>query len=1302
MEGSGTMIKLTNSNWVTWKPRMEDILYCKDLHEPIEGDAAKPESMSDAEWKKMNRKAIGTIRQWVDDSVFHHVSNETNAREFWMKLESLFEKKTPAKKAFLIKELINVKYKDGLSVAEHLNNFQNIINQLATMKMTIEDELQALLLLGSLPDSWETFVVSISNSASNGVLTLDNVKNSMLNEETRRKTSGTDSSQVFVTENRGRSKSRGPRGHGRSPSRSKSRFRGACHHCGKEGHMKKNCRVWKREQREGNNQKKDDTGNTTAVICGDVPEILSVGECLHMGNSDRDIEWIFDNGASFHATSKREFFSTYKEGDFGIVKMGNESYSKILGIGDICLRTNLGCQLMLKDVRHIPDIRLNLISIGTLDRQGYYHHIGEGKLKLTKGLMVVARARLCCTLYRSNAKVLKGELNAVEDSSLDLWHKRLGHMSEKGLQVLAKKSHIPFAKGTSLNSCEHCLFGKQRRVSFSVPSTKKGNLLDLVYSDVCGPMEVESLGRNKYFVTYIDDASRRVWVYLLKSKDQVFQTFQEFHAMVERETGKPLKCLRSDNGGEYTSHQFREYCVKHGIRHEKTVPGTPQHNGVAERMNRTIMEKVRCMLRTAKLSKQFWGEAVRTACYLINRSPSVPLGLDVPERVWTGNDVSYSHLKVFGCKAFVHVPKEQRSKLDYKATPCIFLGYGGEDFGYRLWDPYQKKFIRSRDVVFYEEQTIGDSDKEAQPDGAVRGVDPLASDEESHDDIPEATANEVPAESDNANQEEPDQDVPDHEIADQGEPSQEEQIQGEPNQGEPPALQENEDQVRRSIRSRRPSTKYSSSEYIMLTNYGEPETYEEARAHNDSDKWMKAMESEMDSLSKNDTYELVELPKGRKALKNKWVFKLKRDDNMTRYKARLVVKGFGQKKGVDFDEIFSPVVKMTSIRVILGMTASMDLELEQLDVKTAFLHGNLEEEIYMEQPKGFEVKGKENLVCKLKKSLYGLKQAPRQWNKKFNSFMIVGQDASMIKKLKEELSKSFDMKDLGPAKQILGMEIIHDRKSKKLWLSQEKYVERVLERFNMKAAKPVSSPLANHIKLSKESCPKTYEEKEKMAVVPYSSAVGSIMYAMVCTRPDIAHAVGVVSRFLSNPGKDHWEAVKWILRYLKGTSKMCLCFGGSKPILEGFTDADMGGDLDGRKSTSGYLFTFAGGAVSWQSKLQKCVALSTTEAEYIAATEACKELLWLKQFLQELGLKQSDYGIYCDSQSALDLSKNTTYHSRTKHIDIRYHWIRDAIENKLLQLKKIHTDNNSSDMLTKVVTKSKLEFCIKAAGMNSR
>lgn len=220
----------------------------------------------------------------------------------------------------------------------------------------------------------------------------------------------------------------------------------------------------------------------------------------------------------------------------------------------------------------------------------------------------------------------------------------------------------------------------------------------------------------------------------------------------------------------------------------------------------------------------------------------------------------------------------------------------------------------------------------------------------------------------------------------------------------------------------------------------------------------------------------------------------------------------------------------------------------------------------------------------------------------------------------------------------------------------------------MKHAKPVSTPLAGHFKLSRRSCPTTKEEKESMSTIPYSSPVGSLMYAMICTRPNIAHAIGVVSRFLSNPRKAHWEAVKWILRYFRGTSKMSLCFGGSKPILERYTDADMAGDLDRRKSTSGHLFTFAAGAISWQYKLQKCVALSTMKAEYIAAVEAGKELLWLKHFLQELGLEQEEYAIFCDSQSAMDLSKNTMYHARTKNIDVRYHWLRDVIEEQLMKL----------------------------------
>ena len=281
------------------------------------------------------------------------------------------------------------------------------------------------------------------------------------------------------------------------------------------------------------------------------------------------------------------------------------------------------------------------------------------------------------------------------------------------------------------------------------------------------------------------------------------------------------------------------------------------------------------------------------------------------------------------------------------------------------------------------------------------------------------------------------------------------------------------------------------------------------------------------------------------------------------------------------------------------------------------------------------------------------------------------------------------------------MQILRGRKAKKLRLSQEKYIERVLEKFNMKHAKPVSTPLGSHFKLRKRTCSSSKKEKEDITSTIYSLAVGSLMYAMVCTQPDIAHAVGVVSRFMVNPGKDHWEAVKWIFRYLRGSSKLFLTFGDFKPVLEGYVDANWAGDLNGRKSTSRYLFTFAGGAVSWQSRLQKYVALSTTKTEYIAANEAGKKRLWLKRFLQELGLKQDGYVVNCDSQSAIDLSKNSMYHSHSKHIEVRYHWLRLVVEQQSFELEKIHTDKNLADMLTKVVSREKLKLCAELAGMNS-
>ena len=447
----------------------------------------------------------------------------------------------------------------------------------------------------------------------------------------------------------------------------------------------------------------------------------------------------------------------------------------------------------------------------------------------------------------------------------------------------------------------------------------------------------------------------------------------------------------------------------------------------------------------------------------------------------------------------------------------------------------------------------------------------------------------------------------------------------------------------------------------------------------------------------------------------------------------MVAKGYAQKEGVDYNEVFSPVVKHSSIRILLALVAQLNLELAQLDVKTAFLHGDFKEEIYMTQPEGFKVAGKENWVCKLNKSLYGLKQSPRQWYKRFDKFMqdqrytrskydhcvyfhklqngsyvylllyvddmlIAAKSQFEIDRLKAQLSKEFEMKDLGEAKKILGMEISRDRQRGKLCLTQKQYLKKVLQHFGINDdSKPVSTPLAPHLKLSSQLSPKTDEEREYMAKVPYANVVGSLMYAMVCTRSDISQAVSVVSRYMHDPGKGHWQAVKWILRYIKNTVDIGLVFEQDKSLgscVVGYCDSDYAGDLDKRRSTTGYLFTLAKGPVSWKSTLQATVALSTTEAEYMAITEAVKEAIWLHGLLEELGVGQKHLMVHSDSQSAIHLAKNQVFHARTKHIDVRYHFVREILEEEEILLQKIRTEDNPADMLTKVVTRAKFEHCL--------
>ncbi|VFQ98128.1 unnamed protein product [Cuscuta campestris] len=404
-----------------------------------------PNGKQESTWKLLNRKTVGMIRQFIDDSVFQHVAIDTNVYKLWEKLKCMYERENALNKASIMRRLVKLDYRDGHSVVEHLNDFQGLISQLSSMKLVLDDELHALLLLSSLPESWETLVVSLSNSAPEGKLTMDVVKSSLLNEEARRRdmssSSYSDQAHVAEVESRGRHRHRDFESRGRSKSRSEVK----CFYCDKPGHKISQCRKMKRDkarQKEEKGQTSEKKEEKDTASLADADDLFFVCDDTNFDVAFQDCTWIIDSGASCHLTPHREFFSSYTGGDFGYVKMGKgDKSSKIVGMGTVCLKTNTGCRLTLRDVRHVPEFRFNLISAGGLDGDGYVSRLGEGKWKLTKGFLIVARGKKENRLYVMQAKMCRGDQNTAP--STDLSHKRLDHMIES-CQSILPEDDIPF------------------------------------------------------------------------------------------------------------------------------------------------------------------------------------------------------------------------------------------------------------------------------------------------------------------------------------------------------------------------------------------------------------------------------------------------------------------------------------------------------------------------------------------------------------------------------------------------------------------------------------------------------------------------------------------------------------------------------------------------------------------------------------------------------------------------------------------------------------------------------------------
>lgn len=1253
-------------NYSSWKFMMRMILVHEELWDYVESDDGKD--------NKKALKALAKIALNVQPTAIPHIRNAKTAHEAWTNLQKAYEDRGLCRRLGLLRTLFATKLSDSENMEAYLNRITEMAQQLSEIGSPLEDDFIAVIMLSGLTADYDPLIMAMENS--NLKLSSEIVKGKLLQENIRRDDK-TESALAVVARKR-------------PPS---------CFKCRKTGHFIKDC-----PKNVNKKNPKTNTDNSKALLTALSANISSTS-------------WYIDSGATGHMCHDRSVMSDFVSDKTLEVKVANGDKLLTAGQGTVRVQMKNGNVKTISNVYFVPNLTANLLSVSEMVRKGFKVVFSSSICQIYDGEVVVASATLCdgvyqldivestpirCSLVEKSTETKSGVTsssdvtNTTEKAlvtqqcsmaSQEVWHRRLGHLNHRSMQLLNKgmATGITYSNNSNFEKCVACVMGKQTRLPFPKKSFNRAtDILELVHTDLCGPMPCSSFSGSRYILTFIDDFSRKTFVYFLRRKDEVFNKFKEWKCLVEKQTDKKLKAIRSDNGGEYINLIFQNYLKANGISHQTTIPFSPQQNGIAERANRSILEKARCMLQDAGLEKRYWAEAVNTAVYLKNRSPTIAVKGCTPEEKWTNKKVSLSNLRIFGCIAYSQ--KHNRTKLDPKAEKLIFVGYCEESKGYRLINPDNPTAcIKARDVTFFENKFMNVSNDDKLLNQSIIELSPLTEEEQR---ISTITLND--SESD-------DESFTSNAAAD-----------------ESYVPDEEEESTSSSTQTDEDDDSMLSALHIAGMNgvASEPLTVKEALSGPEAENWRQAMENEYKSFITNNCWTVTDRLEGQRPIKCKWVFKKKYGVNgeLLKYKARLVAKGYTQQRGIDYEETFSPVVRYSSLRTLLAIAVQYNMDIDHLDVKTAFLNGDLKEVVYMEQPEGFVLSGKENKIYRLNKAIYGLKQASKAWYEKINKvlcetcklmkstsepcvyykriqseFIIIAlyvddiilfstpnsQERTLVK---EKLKKEFEITDLGPASHILGMRLTKTQSS--ITLDQINYIERVLQKYKMEDSKPTSTPMETGIKLTKA------EKLTDNSKYDYRGLIGSLMYIAVGTRPDISHAVSYLSQYNNCFTEVHWKSAKRILRYLKGTKDLRLTFGKGDLTITAYADADWGRS-DDRRSYTGYLFKVGNSIVSWESRKQRTVALSSTEAEYMCLSDSCKEALFLCKFLEELFQKPFKVTIFNDNQSAQKLCMNSMFHARTKHIDIRHHFIREHVSKGSIDVKYLCTKEMLADILTK-------------------
>lgn len=1330
-ERKGIRLLIGAENYLNWSTYVMSHLIKLDYGDIVTGIEKEPDETKTtklAEYRTRCRKAMAEITFYVSESQLVHIQpfqDPARPKEAWDMLKSIHNPSNNQSKNDLMVELFQCKMDEKDNVAEHCYNLQRLYTRLTAMNFSLNDSDFALFIVGTLTPTYHTLATVIKGReklASSREIIAEIIRHKPANAQQPH--NDINEAALLTKAKKGKSSK-------------------TCRYCNRKGHVIAECRTRMREAGEpntgnsgGGNRRRDSSNqgshhrpnptyssnhgnrshqqsdNRQYVNAADeeVEHIFSANtvyedtETAALTSYSANSAWCIDSGASSHFTGDRSKFSTYEKlSQPRKIRLGDHRVIQAIGIGNIPINCSLNgrkTRITITGVLHAPDMKMNLLSARAIAQKGAKIEFNDSHCVISKDDQIIAKASLKHGLYI---------LNTTNDSEtafhIQEWHEKLGHLGIDDVKRLSAKNMVLGMTAESIQGepteCTHCISAKAHRQPFPQSEPKSLKALDLVHSDLCGPIEPPAIGGWRYFMLIIDDFTRYTAVFFLIKKDStsVLQMIKTYNEFCKNHYGDSIKTFRSDNGKEYRNDQVAEYFRLNGISSNYTVRYTPEQNGVSERANRTVVERAKAMLSQSRLPKHFWAEAVRTSVYLKNVSPTKALSEAItPYEAWHGKKPDIGNLRVFGCICYSHIPKELRTKLDDKTEQCIFLGYPTGVKGYRLYGITRHTIFNSRDVVFAQthhperSQTDQTQSNESQPKAITS-------------DVQQTSITVQPAGTDTTVAEIPRDDV-----------------------------SNDEEPLRRSNRLKKKldPNEYTCftnlEEYAFVANDNEPTHVSDIEGRSDAAHWKAAMTSELNSIIQNKTWRIEDLPSNRKPIGCKWVFKLKTapDGSIIKYKARLVAKGYSQQHGIDYVETFAPVARYTALRALFALSAKEHWHVHQMDVVGAFLNGNLKEEIYMEPPEGLDIP--KSKALRLLKTLYGLKQSGREWYHEINNsfhdlgftrtqsdhsvytntgekliiaiyvddLLIFGEDLVKLRQFKKKLSTKFQMTDLGQVHQFLGMDVTIERN--RIHISQRKYIESIIKKYQLENAKGAVTPMDPGIDFTE----KAGNDKKDNITFPYQSAIGSLIYAMILTRPDIAFAVGVLSTHSSNPTEAHVTAVKRVIRYLKETPTHGLQYSAGGEKLIGFTDADYASDRSDRRSVSGCVYLLSAGAISWHSKKQRIVALSTTESEYVAAAEAVKEGLYLRTLFQELEkLRNVATTIFGDNQACIQIAKNAAHHQRTKHIDIRHHFLRQMITEGHIELTYIATDAMVADTLTKALSKDKFTFFRKKMGVVS-